>query len=186
MTKIRRAKERSTANDWRDNASSARVDAGESSTQHKPLSLGFQLTEVQHASLRLLLSSHPELAVASTLRVRRQQRSNNNAAAKGPWSDLEQQQFLHGLLKFGWGLWKEIGTVLTTRYVAIRRIRTLIQRHNSRIPTNLLANGTLEIIDKSVATDKNSPRDGMREKISSSHFCRKMRSITSMPQEIWQ
>ena len=43
---------------------------------------------------------------------------------KGRWSDEEKLLFLVGLRKYGKGRWKQIGRVLTTRYVLSRRFRT--------------------------------------------------------------
>lgn len=42
-------------------------------------------------------------------------RSKNIRHATGLWSESEQRQFLQGLLCYGWGQWKEIGTVVCTR-----------------------------------------------------------------------
>ncbi len=54
----------------------------------------------------------------STYRVPRQRRPTNstNNYATGLWSEDEQHQFLTGLTIYGWGQWKEIGTIVTTRY----------------------------------------------------------------------
>ena len=57
-------------------------------------------------------------ALLSTYRVPRQRRQNFNHKnyATGLWSEVEQHQFLTGLMQYGWGQWKEIGTIITTRY----------------------------------------------------------------------
>ena len=45
---------------------------------------------------------------------------------QGPWSSHERLQFLRGLRLYGMGRWKEIGTILTTRYVAGTTIPAII------------------------------------------------------------
>jgi hypothetical protein len=54
----------------------------------------------------------------SRYRVPRQSRLYHSTKQfnKGPWSDIEQRLFCEGLRLYGWGQWKEIGTILTTRY----------------------------------------------------------------------
>ena len=53
----------------------------------------------------------------STYRVPRQRRQTNstNNYTTGIWSEQEQHQFLTGLSLYGWGQWKEIGTIIPTR-----------------------------------------------------------------------
>jgi hypothetical protein len=59
----------------------------------------------------------PHIALLSTYRVPRQRRQKyaTKNYAKGLWSENEQHQFLMGLILYGWGQWKEIGTVIPTR-----------------------------------------------------------------------
>lgn len=66
----------------------------------------------------LYFRQHQQLLLSS-YRVPRQRRQtrNPNYYAKGLWSEKEQSQFLTGLMLYGWGQWKEIGTIVTTRYV---------------------------------------------------------------------
>jgi hypothetical protein len=52
-------------------------------------------------------------------RSRRRRRANPANYNKGRWSEKEKQLFLIGLRKYGKGKWKEIGTILTTRYVVV-------------------------------------------------------------------
>ena len=63
--------------------------------------------------------AQPQQSLLSTHRVPRQrhQTRNPNYYVKGLWSEKEQNQFLKGLMMYGWGQWKEIGTIITTRYV---------------------------------------------------------------------
>jgi hypothetical protein len=60
----------------------------------------------------------PQPANWSTYRVPRQRRrkKSTNHYTSGLWSETEQYQFLTGLMLYGWGQWKEIGTIVTTRY----------------------------------------------------------------------
>ena len=53
----------------------------------------------------------------SSFRVPRQKRegSETKAVKTGLWNLEEQRAFLHGIICFGWGQWKEIGTLVTTR-----------------------------------------------------------------------
>ena len=62
-------------------------------------------------------------SLLSTYRVPRQRRQkvNPDHYAKGLWTEKEQHQFLTGLMVYGWGQWKEIGTIITTRYVIVER-----------------------------------------------------------------
>jgi hypothetical protein len=64
----------------------------------------------------------PGVAPLNAYRLPRQKQChpNNNRYATGLWSEVEQRQFLRGLLCYGWGQWKEIGTVVCSRYVQRR------------------------------------------------------------------
>lgn len=73
----------------------------------------------------LYFRQHQQLLL-STYRVPRQRRQTRspNYYAKGLWSEKEQNQFLTGLMLYGWGQWKEIGTIVTTRYVILVKSTT--------------------------------------------------------------
>jgi hypothetical protein len=65
-------------------------------------------------------SRQDQIIPLSTYRIPRNRRRtgrNHNKYKTGSWSEFEQRQFLHGLITYGWGQWKEIGTIVTTRYV---------------------------------------------------------------------
>lgn len=53
-----------------------------------------------------------------SFRVPRQNRmdAEEKISKIGAWDISEQRAFLHGLICFGWGRWKEIGTLVTSRY----------------------------------------------------------------------
>jgi Myb-like DNA-binding domain len=87
-------------------------DIGEAATPYtKAPSM---VTFVVRESVQL---AQPQQALLSTYRVPRQRRRKytNNNNTKGLWSETEQHQFLMGLMLYGWGQWKEIGTVIPTR-----------------------------------------------------------------------
>jgi hypothetical protein len=86
-------------------------------------------------------------------RVPRQRRLGSSVDEKfnkGLWSEYEQRLFLEGLTIYGWGQWKEIGTILTSRYVLLKssdgekafsksRKLPLLIRSRILVPTGLIA-----------------------------------------------
>jgi hypothetical protein len=89
----------------------------------------------------------------------------------GPWSEHEKLTFLRGLLRFGWGQWKAIESVLTSRCVRrrafilegnTRRSHTSnLRTHNAmlRNPTSMKCANTDRTV-KSLATGKRLPLAG--------------------------
>ena len=86
-----------------------------------------------------LLFMQEQQSLLSTYRVPRQRRPTNstNNCATGLWSEDEQHQFLTGLTIYGWGQWKEIGTIVTTRYAyAVTNSHIVLAIVSLRFATN--------------------------------------------------
>jgi hypothetical protein len=118
------------------------LDSGDANREQQPplgpLHLQSQLTRTEATALleptKDVSLPHPALQplpfpedAQSSYRLPRQKHiSGCSNYTTGPWSELEQRQFLQGLLCYGWGQWKEIGTVLCSRYVEKASVRCAV------------------------------------------------------------
>jgi hypothetical protein len=70
-----------------------------------------------HGSLRFQSSNSSSQQEKQKQQNQRQTREQPKQSrfSTGPWTEKEHFLFLQGLLYYGWGQWREIGSVVTTR-----------------------------------------------------------------------